>query len=117
MSYVINGCRTDSYVFILELSHGALVDLVALVIGAQNPQGLTDRNMPLIFSRVPCLTLRSVQNGNNEVLFSIFSPLWIIHVYISCINEVVRAALLVCCGACDGFVMKESKLGVPVHLL
>lgn len=40
MSSVINGYRTDSCVFILELSHGALVDLVALVIGAQNPQGL-----------------------------------------------------------------------------
>lgn len=71
-------------VFILDLPIGALVDVVALVIGAQNPRApcMIGRNIPLIFSWAPCLSPRNVQSGNNEV-FLLSPPLLQVH---SCVQ-------------------------------
>lgn len=74
------------------------------------PKGslMIGRNIPLILSGVPCLLLRNVQNGNNEVMFCFlffFPPF--IHVDIFCINY-VAALFLVLAGGDGGFVMKDS---------
>lgn len=73
------------------------------------------RNIALIFSRVPCLSPRNVQYGNNEEFFL----LQFTHVYIFFINDAVKTVLFpphVCFGGANVvFVMKDSpKPGVPL---
>lgn len=78
------------------------------------PKGslMIGRNIPLILSGVPCLLLRNVQNGNNEVMFcflfcfsSLHSCGYFLHKLRSCIVMV------------DLWWKIQPKLGAPIRLL